>query len=43
MARKTIKISLILEDILKTVGENIKLARLRRENYDYYAFRKSRY
>jgi transcriptional regulator with XRE-family HTH domain len=31
MVKKRVKISPTLEDILKTVGENIKLARLRRK------------
>lgn len=31
MARKTITLSPVLEDILETLGENIKLARLRRK------------
>ena len=31
MARKTAALSPVLEDILKTAGENIKLARLRRK------------
>ena len=31
MSKSTTKIPLILENILKTVGENIKLARLRRK------------
>jgi len=31
MARKKVTISLALESILKTIGENIKLARLRRK------------